>query len=125
MESVPGTTNEGTPFPGEPFFSLLRKRWTSLHRYFEPSRSHDWIVGVVVFYSSNPKCSECFDYNHSPQENQPHVDPSPSSPVISSSPSSLVRYSSISSSSPSESPEASNPMDKEKKKIKIKKKKKS
>jgi hypothetical protein len=50
----------------------------------------------------------------SPQEHQPHVDPSPSSPVQSSS---------LSSSSPSERSEASNQVDKKKKKRKIKKKK--
>jgi hypothetical protein len=59
----------------------------------------------------------------SPQEHQPHVDPSPSSPVRSSFPSSLARSSSISSSSPSESSVASNPVDKKKKKRKNKKKK--
>ena len=59
----------------------------------------------------------------SPQEHQPHVDPSPSSPVSSSSPSSLARSPSISSSSSSKSYEASNPVNKKKKKRKIKKKK--
>jgi hypothetical protein len=59
----------------------------------------------------------------SPQENQPHVDPSPSSPVRSSSPCSLARSPSISSSSSNESSEASNPVNKKKKKINIKKKK--
>jgi hypothetical protein len=54
----------------------------------------------------------------SPQEHQPHVDPSPYSPVISSSPSSLARSSSISSSSPSEISVASNLVDKKKKKNK-------
>jgi len=59
----------------------------------------------------------------SPQEHQPHVDPSPSSPVRSSSPSPLARSSSISSSLLSESSEAGNLMNKKKKKMKIKKKK--
>jgi hypothetical protein len=59
----------------------------------------------------------------SPQEHQPHVDPSPSSPVRSSSPSSLARSSSVSSSSSSESSEASNSVNKKKKKRKNKKKK--
>jgi hypothetical protein len=54
----------------------------------------------------------------SPQEHQPHVDPSPYSPVRSSSPSSLARSPSISSSSSSESSEASNPVNKKKKKDK-------
>jgi hypothetical protein len=59
----------------------------------------------------------------SPQENQPHVDPSPSLPIRSSSPSSLARLPFVSSSSSSESSEASNPVNKKKKKRKIKKKK--
>jgi hypothetical protein len=59
----------------------------------------------------------------SPQEHQPHVDPSPSSPIRSSSPSSLARSPSVSSSSSSESFEVSNPVNKKKKKRKIKKKK--
>jgi hypothetical protein len=59
----------------------------------------------------------------SPQENQPHVDPSPSSPVRSSSPSLLAMSPSISSSSSGESFEASNPVNKKKNKRKIKKKK--
>jgi hypothetical protein len=60
--------------------------------------------------------------SNSPQEHQPHVDPSPSSPIISSSPSSLAS-SYVSYSFPSERSKASNPMDKKKKKIKIKRKK--
>jgi hypothetical protein len=59
----------------------------------------------------------------SPQEHQPHVDPSPSSVVRSSSPSSLARLPSVPSSSSGESSEASNPVNKKKKKINIKKKK--
>jgi hypothetical protein len=59
----------------------------------------------------------------SPQEHQPHVDPSPSSLVISSSPSSLARSSSVSSSSSSESSKSSHLMDKKKSKRKNKKKK--
>jgi hypothetical protein len=59
----------------------------------------------------------------SPQEHQPHVDPSPSSPVRYSSPSLLARSPSVSSSSSSESYEASNLVNKKKKKRKIKKKK--
>ena len=59
----------------------------------------------------------------SPQEHQPHVDPSPSSLVSSSSPSLLARSSSISSSSPSERSQAGNLVDKKKKKQKNNKKK--
>jgi hypothetical protein len=60
-----------------------------------------------------------------PQENQTHVDHSPSSPVRSYSPSSFARYSSSSSSSLSEISKASNPVDKKKRKRKKKKKKKN
>jgi hypothetical protein len=59
----------------------------------------------------------------SPQEHQPHVDPSSSSPIRSSSPSSLARSPSISSSLSSERFEANNLVDKKKKKRKNKKKK--
>jgi hypothetical protein len=124
MALVPEMTNEGTPALGEPFFfSFLWKHWSSSHRYFEPSRSHNWIVGVVIFHSGNPECSKCFGRKNSPQDYQPHVDPSPSSPVRFSSHSSLARSPSIPSSSLGESSEASNPVNKKKKKRKIKKKK--
>jgi hypothetical protein len=58
MASVPRMTNETIPTSGEPVVFPLWKHWSSLHRYFEPSRSHNWIVGMVVFHSGNPKCSE-------------------------------------------------------------------
>jgi hypothetical protein len=78
---------------------------------------------MVVFHSGNLNAVSASVVSTSPQEHQPHVDPSPSSPVRSSSPSSLARSSSISSSSPSESSKASNSVDKKKKKRKNKKKK--
>jgi hypothetical protein len=83
-------------------------------------------IGLPVWFFSTPVISnETSDsiVRTSPQEHQPHVDPSPSSPVISSSPSRLERSSSISSSSLSENSEASNSVGKKKKKRKIKKKK--
>jgi hypothetical protein len=100
-------------------FSFLWKHWTSSHRYFEPSRSHNWITSMVVFYSGNPKCSKCFDRKNFPQEHQPHVDPSPTSPIRSSFLSSLARSSSISFSLSSERSQTSNLVDKKKKKRKI------
>jgi hypothetical protein len=110
MASVPGTTNETTPAPGEPFcFSFLWKSWSSLHRYFEPSRSHNWITVWLFSTQVIPNAASDSVVTTSPQEYQPHVDPSPSSPVRSSSPSSLARSSSVSSSSPRERSEASNP----------------
>jgi hypothetical protein len=109
---------------GNLFLSLLWKHWSSSHCYFEPSRSHYWIVGIVVFHSCNPmNAVSASVISTSPQENQPHVDPSASSTVRSSSPSSLARSSSISSSSSSESFESSNLVNRKKKKRKNKMKK--
>jgi hypothetical protein len=78
-----------------------------------------WLFSTQVI----PNAVSALVIRTSPQEHQPHVDPSPSSPVRSSSPSSLARSSSISSSSLSESSQASNSVNKEKKKRKNKKKK--
>jgi hypothetical protein len=84
------------------------------------------IIGLPVWLFSTqviPNEASASVVRTSPQEHQPHFDPSHSSPVRSSSPSSLARSSSVSSSSSSESYEASNPVNKKKKKKKIKKKK--
>jgi hypothetical protein len=70
-----------------------------------------------------PNVASSLVVSTSPQEHQPHIDPSPSSPVRSSSPSPLARSFSISSSSLSEISEASHPVDKKKKKRKNKKRK--
>jgi hypothetical protein len=83
-------------------------------------------IGLPVWLFSTqviPNAASASVVSTSPQEHQPHVDPSPSSPVRSSSPSPLARSSSISSSSSSESSKASNSVDKKKKKRKNKKKK--
>jgi hypothetical protein len=83
-------------------------------------------IGLLVWFISTqvvPNAVSALFVSTSPQEHQPHVDPSPSSLVISSSPFSLERYSSISSSFLSESSEASNLVDKKKDKRKNKKKK--
>jgi hypothetical protein len=83
-------------------------------------------IGLPIWFFSTqviPNATSASIVRNSPQEHQPHVDPSPSSLVRSSSPYPLARSSSISSSSLSESFEDSNSVDKKKKKRKIKKKK--
>jgi hypothetical protein len=123
MASVPEMTNEGTPAPGEPFVFPSYGNIGPPHIATLSLPGLTIGLSVVVFHSSNPECSKFFGRKTSPQEHQPHVDPSPSSPVRSSLPSSLASSSPISSSSPSESSEASNPVNKKNKKRKNKKKK--
>jgi hypothetical protein len=108
---------------GNLLFFFLQKRWSSSHCYFEPSRSHYWIVGVAFSTQVIPNAVSSSVVSTSPQEHQPHVDPSPSSSVRYSFPSSLERSSSISSSLLSEISQASNVVNKKKKKRKNKKKK--
>jgi hypothetical protein len=124
MASVPGMTNEGTPSPGEPFvFPSYRNIGPP---YIATLSLPGLTIGLSVWLFSTQvilNAASASVVSTSPQEHQPHVDPSPSSPVRSSSPSSLARSSSVSSSSLSESSEASNSVDKKKKKRKIKKKK--
>jgi hypothetical protein len=82
-------------------------------------------IGLPVWLFSTqviPNAVSASVVSTSPQEHQPHVDPSPSSPVRSSSPSSLARSPSVSSSPSGESSELSNPVNKKKKKRKNKKK---
>jgi hypothetical protein len=117
-------TNEGTPLQGEPFV------FPSYENIGPPHITNlslpGLIIGLPVWLFSTqliPNVASASVVRNSPQEQQPHVDPSPSSPVRSSSPSSLARSYSISSSLPSESSKASNSMDKKKKKQKKKKKK--
>jgi hypothetical protein len=124
MASVPGITNEGTLVPREPFV------FSSYGNIGPPHISTlnlpDLMIGLSVWLFSTqviPNAVSASVVSTSPQEHQPHVDPSPSSPVRSCSPSSLARSSSISSSSSSESYEASNSVNKKKKKRKNKKKK--
>jgi hypothetical protein len=123
MVSAPGTTNEATNAPGEPFvFPSYRN---VVPPYIASLSLPGLTIGLPICLFSTPiilsetSASVVKTY---PQENKTHVDPSPSSPIRYSSPSSLARTS-VSSSSPRESSEASNPMDKKKKKRKIKKKK--
>jgi hypothetical protein len=124
MTSVPRMTNEGTPFPGEPFV------FPSYRNIGPPHIATLSLLGLTIqllvcLFSTRviPNAVSASITSNSPQEHKLHVDPSPSSPVRSSSPSSLARSPSISSSSSSESFEASNPVNKKKKKRKIKKKK--
>jgi hypothetical protein len=124
MAFVPGTTNEGTPIPREPFVFPSYRNIGPPHiaTLSLPSLT----IGLLVWLFSTqviPNAASASIVSTSPQEHQPHVDPSPSSPVRSSSPSPLARSSSISSSSSSESSEAINLVDKKKKKMKNKKKK--
>jgi hypothetical protein len=119
MASVPEMTNEGTSAPGEPFFSPSYGNIGPPHIATLSLPGLTIVLPVWLFSTqviSNVVSASVV--STSPQEHQPHVDPSPSSPVRSSSPSSLARSPSISSSSSSESFEASNPMNKKKKKIK-------
>jgi hypothetical protein len=124
MASVPRTTNEATPAPGEPFV------FPSYGNVGPPHIATLNLPGLtiglpILLFSTQviPNAASASFASTSPQEHQLHVDPSPYSLVRYSSPSSPARSSSISSSSPSESSEASNPVNKKKKKRKIKKKK--
>jgi hypothetical protein len=124
MASVPEMTNEGTSAPGEPFVFPSYGNIGPPH--IATLSLPGLTIGLPVWLFSTqviPNAVSASVVSTSPQEHQPHVDPSPSSPVRSSSPSSLARSPSVSSSSSSESSEASNPVNKKKKKRKIKKKK--
>jgi hypothetical protein len=124
MASVPEMTNEGTFAPGEPFV------FPSYGNIGPPHIATLSLPGLTIgfpvwLFSTQviPNAISASVTSTSPQEHQPHVDPSPSSPVRSSSPSSLARSSSTSSSSSSESSKPSNSVNKKKKKRKNKKKK--
>jgi hypothetical protein len=124
MASVPRMTNEGTPAPGEPFFlpsygNIGPPHISTLSLPGLTIRLSVWLFSTQVI----PNAVSALVTSTSPQEHQPHVDPSPSSPVRSSLPSSLAMLPSVSSSLSSKSSEASNPVNKKKKKRKIKKKK--
>jgi hypothetical protein len=124
MAVVPEMTNEGTPSPGEPFVFPSYGNIGPPH--IATLSLPDLTIGfpVWLFFSQViPNAVSASVVSTSPQEHQPHVDPSPSSPIRSSSPSSLAMSPSVSSSSSGESSEASNPVNKTKKKRKIKKKK--
>jgi hypothetical protein len=124
MTSVPGMTNEGTPTPGEPFV------FPSYGNIGPPHIATLSLPGLTIglpiwLFSTQviPNAVSASVTSTSPQENQHHVDPSPSSLVRSSLPSSLAMSPSVSSSSSSESFATSHPVNKRKKKRKIKKKK--
>jgi hypothetical protein len=124
MASVPGMTNEGTLDPKEPFFFPSYGNIGPPH--IATLSLPGLTIGLLVWLFSTqviPNAVSDSFVSTSPQEHQPHVDPSPSSPVRSYSPSPLARSYSISSSSSSKISEASNLMDKKKKKRKNKKKK--
>jgi hypothetical protein len=124
MASVPKTTNEGTLALGEPFVfpsygNIGPPHITTLSL---PCLT----IGLPVWFFSTqviPSAVSSSVIRTSPQEHQPHVDPSLSSPERSSSPSSLARSSSISSSSSSDISQASKSVNKKNKKRKNKKKK--
>jgi hypothetical protein len=124
MVTVPEMTNEGIPTLGEPFVFPSYGNIGTPH--IATLSLPGLTIGLPVWLFSTqviPNAVSSLVVSTSPQEHQPHVDPSPSSPIRSSSPSSLARSSSISSSSLSERSQASNLVDKKKKKRKNKKKK--
>jgi hypothetical protein len=124
MASVPRMTNEGTPFPGEPFVFPSYENIGPPH--IATLSLPGLTIGLPVWLFSTqviPNAASASVVRTFPQEHQPHVDPSPSSPVRSSSPSSLARSSSLLSSSLSEISEAINPVNNKKKKMKNNKKK--
>jgi hypothetical protein len=96
-------TNEGTPTPGETFVFPSYGNIGPPH--IATLSLPGLTIGLSVWLFSTQVISNAVSalvISTSPQENQPHVDPSPSSPVRSCSPSSLARSPSISSSSSSE-----------------------
>jgi hypothetical protein len=124
MASLPRMTNEGTPCPGEPFVfpsygNIGPPHIATLSLPGLTIKLPVWLFSTQVILNAVSASVT----STSPQENQPHVDPSPSSLVRSSSPSLLARSPSVSSSLSSESSEASNSVNKKKKKRNIKKKK--
>jgi hypothetical protein len=124
MASIPEMTNEGTSAPGEPFVFPSYRSIGPPH--IATLSLPGLTIGLLVWFFSTqviPTVVSASVASTSPQEHQPHVDPSPSSPVRSSSPSSLAMSPSVSSSSSGENSEASNLMNKKKKKRKIRKKK--
>jgi hypothetical protein len=124
MASVPEMTNEGTSAPGEPFVFPCYGNIGPPH--IATLSLPGLTIGLPVWLFSTQvilNAASALVVSTSPQEHQPHVDPSPSSPVRSSSPSSLARSPSVPSSSSSESFETRNSVNKKKKKRKNKKKK--
>jgi hypothetical protein len=117
-------TNEGTAAPEEPFVFPSYGNIGPPH--IATSSLLGLTIGLPMWLFSTQVITNAISASivrTSPQEHQPHVNPSPSTPVRSSLPSSLARSSSISSSSPSERSQASNSVNKKKKKRKNKKEK--
>jgi hypothetical protein len=119
-QSVPGSTNEGTPFPGEPFTfpSFGNVGPPCIATLSLPGLTIGLLVWlfptpVILNFPSTSNAPNASDVS-TPPTNQPHVDLSPSSPV---------RSPSLSPSSPSEISKVSSQVDKKKKKQKEKKKK--
>ena len=118
MESIPESTNKGTPFPKEPFtfpyFGNISPP------YIATLSLLGLTIGLPVWLFPTPVipnppnvsvAPNTLDVN-TPPTHQPHVDFSPSSPIKSPS---------ISPSSPSEISKASSQVDQKKKKWKEKK----
>ena len=98
MVSVPEMTNEGTPTLGEPFFFPYYGNIGPPH--IATLSLPGLTIGLSVWLFSTqviPNVVSALVIRTSPQEHQPHVDPSPSSLVRSSLPSSLARSPSVSS----------------------------
>jgi hypothetical protein len=124
MVSVLEMTIEGTLAPGETF--VFPSYGNICPPHIATLSLPGLTIGLSVWLFSTqviPNVASASFVSTSPQEHQPHVDPSPSSLVRSSSPSPFARSSSISSSSSSKRFEASNAVNKKKKKTKNKKKK--
>jgi hypothetical protein len=110
-------TNEGTHFPREPFVFPSYGNIGPPH--IATLSLPGLTIGLPVWLFSTQVITNVVSasvVSTSPQEYQPHVNPSSSLPIIYSLPSSLARSSSISSSLLSERSPASNLVDKKKKK---------
>jgi hypothetical protein len=85
MDSIPRMTNEGTPFPGEPF--VFPSYGNIGPPYIATLSLPILTIGLPVWLFSTQVIQNVVSASvviTSPQEHQPHVDPSPSSPVRSS-----------------------------------------
>jgi hypothetical protein len=106
MASVPRMTNEGPPFPREPFFFPSYKNVGP--PYIATLSLPGLTIGLPVWLFSTLVISNASASDVStPPTHQPHVELTPSS---------SIRSPSISPSSPSESSKASSHIDKKKKK---------
>jgi hypothetical protein len=108
METILGTTDQGTHFDGEPFvFPCFQNVG---HPYIVTLTLPKFTIGLPVWFFSTPVIPNdpsASNVSPLPQEHQPHFDTLQSSPVV---------FSSLSSSSPGESLDASNQEDKKKNK---------